>query len=184
MTTFSGLVLAPEKVVAYHGCHIETARRILTGQPMSPSINKYDWLGAGVYFWEYAPERASEWARSRFGRETAVLMADIQLGRCLNLLDTAYFESLAETYADIAERNKQAGRTMPVNQQDKRHYLDRAVIDEYCEVLAGLGTVYQTVRGCFPEGLPLYEGSKIFRETHVQIAAREPSCILRIELVQ
>ena len=184
MTTFSGLVLAPVMVIGYHGCHIETAQRVLAGQSMSLSTNKYDWLGAGIYFWEYAPERAGEWARSRFGSDAAILMAEIRLGRCLNLLDTAYFESLAETYADIAERNRQAGRKMPVNRQDKRHYLDRAVIDEYCEKWARVGTIYQTVRGCFPEGQPLYEGSKILRETHVQIAVQDVSCILRVELVE
>ena len=156
----------------------------MAGQAITLSRNKYDWLGEGIYFWEYAPERAREWAAKRFGSDAAVLKAEIRLGRCLNLMDTAYFESIAETYANLAERNRQAGRPMPTNRQDKRHYLDRSVIDEYCQAWKQVGTIYQTVRGCFPEGEPLYEGSKILRETHVQIAVRDASCILRVELVE
>jgi hypothetical protein len=170
--------------VAYHGCHVEVAQRILSGEPFIHSKNKYDWLGEGVYFWEDAPHRAWEWADRNCGVHAAVLKAEIRLGLCLNLLDTRYFEGLQRAYDLIVERNQRAGRKMPRNTDDKRHYLDKVVIDEFCEAWERHGVIYQTVRGCFPEGAPIYEGSKILRETHVQIAVRDIVCISSIELVE
>jgi hypothetical protein len=39
---------------------------------------------------------------------------------------------------------------------------------------------YQTVRGVFREGEPAFDGSMIYRETHVQVAVVDPSCILGV----
>jgi hypothetical protein len=36
------------------------------------------------------------------------------------------------------------------------------------------------VRCGFSEGDPVYAGSGIFRETHIQIAVRSPACILGV----
>ncbi len=46
---------APEAIIGYHGCPRESAERILEEQLFLPSTKVYDWLGEGVYFWEYAP---------------------------------------------------------------------------------------------------------------------------------
>jgi hypothetical protein len=185
LPSFRDLARAPERVVAYHGCHIDTAHRVLQTLTFLPSINKYDWLGDGIYFWEYAPHRAWEWAQAKFGDDGAVLKADIMLGHCLNLLDTAYFEGLQAAFEEVAERYRQAGRKLPSNRADKRHFLDRAIINEFCVVWQQSGgKPFQTVRGCFPEGEPVYQGSKILRETHVQIAVRDIACILGIEQVE
>src|SRR5438876_9349241 len=64
---------APRTVVGYHGCSRETAERVIAGQPFVPSTRRYDWLGVGIYFWEYGPFRAREWAEIRFEAEAAVL---------------------------------------------------------------------------------------------------------------
>jgi len=37
---------------------------------------------------------------------------------------------------------------------------------------------FQTVRGVFVEGDPVYDGARIHTKTHVQIAVRDRSCIL------
>lgn len=37
---------------------------------------------------------------------------------------------------------------------------------------------YDSVRGVFVEGKPLYEGAGIYDKTHVQICIRNPNCIL------
>ena len=39
------------------------------------------------------------------------------------------------------------------------------------------------MRGCFPEGPPLFEGSRILRETHIQLAIRDSGCITDIAVV-
>lgn len=89
---------APRTVVGYHGCARETAARVIAGESFVPSTRRYDWLGVGIYFWEYGPFRAREWAETRFGPEAAVLEASIRLGRCLNLLDIEHHARFADLY--------------------------------------------------------------------------------------
>ena len=93
------LIVAPEFVVGYHGCS-RAADTILAQQQFTPSTKAYDWPGEGIYFWEYAPYRALDWAMLRCapsGEEPAVIGATIQLGRCLNLLDIEYMQDLTAT---------------------------------------------------------------------------------------
>jgi hypothetical protein len=41
-------------IFAYHGCDGAVAESVLLGRSrLEPSHNDYDWLGAGIYFWEY-----------------------------------------------------------------------------------------------------------------------------------
>ena len=49
-------------VIGYHGCDATVAERLLAGEPFAPSDNNFDWLGRGVYFWEYGYQRAQDWA--------------------------------------------------------------------------------------------------------------------------
>jgi hypothetical protein len=70
-----------------------------------------------------------------------------------------------------------------VNTARGAHYLDRAVVDEYCELVEDLALPFQTVRGCFPEGEAIYSGSKILRKAHVQVAIRDLRCIRASRLV-
>ena len=71
-------------VFGYHGTHPAFAERLIRGEvsiaDWSPSTNEYDWLGHGIYFWEYAPDRAREWAG-----KGGVVGAIIRLGECLDL---------------------------------------------------------------------------------------------------
>lgn len=55
-------------VIAYHGCDIRVADMVLGGHPFKPSENSYDWLGTGVYFWEYGASRALQFARWQAAR--------------------------------------------------------------------------------------------------------------------
>jgi len=98
-------------VIAYHGCDEEVARKVLQGgTDLSPSRNDYDWLGAGIYFWEQGPRRAYEFALEESKRAAtkiknpAVVGAYIYLGTCLDLLDTA------EAQFAPAHERKAAGR--------------------------------------------------------------------------
>ena len=180
------LITAPQSVVGYHGCSRATAETILTEQRFVPSTKAYDWLGRGIYFWEYAPYRALDWAMQRCGtsgEEPAVIGVTIRLGRCLNLLDTEHTADLRETYRTISAAV--APQSLPRNTQWGAHYLDRYIIDSYCHALetSPVDSV-QTVRGSFIEGEPIYLGSKIFDKAHTQIAVRDPACLSGIFLVQ
>ncbi len=58
-------------------------------------------------------------------------------------------------------------------------------IDAYCRFTEDeTATPFQTVRGSFAEGEPIYPGSKILKKAHTQIAVRDEICILRSSLVE
>jgi hypothetical protein len=91
-------------VVAFHGTRRTTAERLVAGVPFGPSTNDDDWLGHGIYFWEYAPQQAWWWARRRYGDEAAVVGALVRLGWCLDLLDPSNAELLKQAHGTLAAR--------------------------------------------------------------------------------
>jgi hypothetical protein len=156
------------------------------------STNAYDWLGEGVYFWEHGPQRAYEWAieQARLGgakvRNPSVLAAKINLGVCLDLLDTANMRLLGWWYARFRCFMRQNGIGIPKNRDaagsrrgDKLlRFRDCAVIDYTVSRLADTERIrYQTVRGVFLEGGPAFPGSEIALKSHIQIAVRDRKCI-------
>lgn len=166
-------------VFGFHGTDPAFARRLVSGDvpvaDWSPSANEYDWLGHGIYFWEYAPDRAKAWA-SKGG----VVGAIIRLGECLDLTEITYTDLLASAYENFAERRRRHKKGMPQN-TGKRRDLDCAVINYLArQMRRESGTTLQTVRAPFVEGEPVYAGSAILRESHVQVAVRDPSCILGV----
>ena len=179
-------VKAPEQIIGYHGCTRKAAERILEKQSFLSSTQAYDWLGEGAYFWEYAPYRALEWAKSRNRRsdvEFAVVGATIRLGECLNLLDTEYIPDLESIYKEFVATLEPT--SIPKNTDRGAHFLDRIVIEAYCQAVERVADVpFQTVRGSFPEGGSIYEGSKILRKAHTQIAVRDQTCISDLHLVE
>ena len=181
-------------VFGYHGCDAALAARVFAGRArLNLSTNAYDWLGEGIYFWEHGPQRAREWAIEQANlsgtkiKEPSVLGAKINLGECLDLLDTAYTRMLSKWYNEFRQTARQKRSTMPENRDapgtrrgDKvLRFLDRAVIDfTVRHVAEAEGIIYQTVRGIFVEGEAAFPGSKIARKSHIQIAVRDPVCIL------
>jgi hypothetical protein len=176
-------------VVGYHGCTEAFARGLLLGQrpirEWQPSTNDWDWLGHGVYFWEHAPQRAFRWARERYHtrrQRPAVLGAYIQLGRCFDLLDEPITARLAETCDLLARAAAARGSSLPQNRgrEWKLRDLDCMVINACIAELRSGGREYDTVRGAFLEGSPVYPGAGFSRESHIQIAVRNPACILGV----
>ena len=60
----------------------------------------------------------------------------------------------------------------------ERARLDCAVVNTSCEYFAGIGRAFDTVRGAFPEGDPVFTDSKILTMTHVQICVRNPEVVV------
>lgn len=173
-------------VVGYHGCERKLADGLLTGKlpiaEWNKSDNAFDWLGEGIYFWEHSPTRAFRWATERFGRRAAVIGAVIQLGTCFDLLDEKITALLAAAYPALARSFAAAGKVLPTNKgKDKKlRELDCAVIN-FCVYHARLGHIpFDTVRGAFLEGAPVFAGTSISTETHIQIAVRNVDCILGV----
>ena len=181
-------------IVGYHGCEDETFKSVLLdkNESLDPSDNDYDWLGKGIYFWEFAPRRALEFAHKKKKRGSldnpAVLGAYIQLGRCFDLADIEHTEQLEDAFSRLENTLKQAGQPMPKNQPANGdghdlllRYRDCAVLNFYMREMDKGSTDdyrYQSVRGVFQEGCAAFAGSKIRKKSPVQIAVRDPDCIV------
>jgi hypothetical protein len=176
-------------IIGYHGCTKRIAERILKGEPFSPSSNDYDWLGHGVYFWEHGPDRALRFIQEKLERERrrekpAVVGALLQLGMCFDLLDTRFTVEMGFAYPKFQNSIAFSGGTLPCNcgptPELKLRRLDCTMLNWYLSELGAAGHPYQTVRGCFVEGGPAFPGSGIERESHIQIAVRDPACIMGV----
>jgi hypothetical protein len=176
-------------IIGYHGCTVVTASRILRGESFLPSNNDYDWLGRGVYFWEHGPDRALRFIKEKLKREKrrerpAVVGAVVQLGECFDLLDTHFTNNLRQLYPSFVQSLASAGRNLPSNKgpesELKRRYLDCAMLNWYLSELEADNQQYQTVRGCFVEGGAAFPGSGIQAQSHIQVAVRDPACIIGV----
>lgn len=70
-TVIAAVRLHDRTVVAFHGTRKRTAEKLVAGTPFGKSENDDDWLGHGIYFWEYAPQQAWGWADRRYGASHA-----------------------------------------------------------------------------------------------------------------
>src|SRR6187401_3362552 len=103
-------------VVGYHGTKRSIALQIIQGnRGFEPSENDDDWLGHGIYFWEFAPQQAWWWAERRYGDEAAVVGSLVRLGRCLDLLDPSNAALLRAAHADLDATLRAAGQELPEN---------------------------------------------------------------------
>ena len=167
-------------VVGYHGCQRDFADGVRSGRiPLDhwkPSRNIYDWLGEGIYFWEGSRSRAEEWAKLQFGVAADVLEVEIDLEHCLDLLENTYHNAIRATYRNLRTVYRSQVWTLPKNRR-KRHDLDSLVINKFVlfmELFSDRrGIRFQSVRGAFEEGRPLFPGSAIRSESHIQIAVRD-----------
>jgi hypothetical protein len=141
----------------------------------------WDWLGHGIYFWEHSPQRALRWAQEHY-LEPAVLGAVVQLGKCFDLLDESVTPLLADSYTRVSDAFNQRGMPLPDNggAGGKLRKLDCLVINECLEHLRQQGIAYDTVRGAFLEGNPVYPGAAFSTETHIQLAVRNSACLIGV----
>ncbi len=189
-------MLYQRQVLGFHGCAVERFEAaLLHGFHPTASAEDYDWLGGGIYFWEHGPRRALEWAQDKCRREgrpvsdARVLGAVIQLGACLDLLDTAGTRLLANAYPSFVTGLPRSMPT-PVNVSPARRSetlpkpadvlirrLDCAVIEYAIKLTSRFGRRIQTVRGAFWEGGPAFPGAAIETKSHIQVAVRDSACI-------
>jgi len=179
-------IALPSFVLAYHGCDRSVAEEVFSGgSDLRASENDYDWLGHGIYFWEHNPVRALDWAAElkRRGREIkkpAVIGAIIDLGKCLNLLDSSCIELVKEAYFGVESIFNESGRPLPENRiaGDAADFLlrrlDCAVINRALE----LNPDFDTVRAVFTEGQRIYPGAGFHEKSHIQICARRLDSIV------
>ncbi|MCC6208794.1 MAG: hypothetical protein IT488_11665 [Gammaproteobacteria bacterium] len=185
----------PSFVLGYHGCDKRAAEKILAGDDdLKPSDNKYDWLGAGIYFWENDPSRALNFATHlrdhpkrglRKITEPFVIGAVIDLGNCLNLLEYESLQLLKMGYELLCEMHKESGLELPQNKPGLNadgdlllRHLDRAVIETIHRFNEESDkTPYDSVRAAFWEGAELYPNAGFREKNHIQVCVRDPACI-------
>lgn len=108
--------------------------------------------------------------------------AVVQLGRLFDLLNEAFTGILGQCYPALVQAYASRGEALPENRgaDRERRDLDCLVINDCLTRLEARGFTYDTVRGAFVEGLPAYDGAGFSRETHLQIAVRNPACVLGV----
>ena len=175
----------PNLVLGFHGCSKSVFESVVyQGEALKASENEYDWLGHGIYFWEQNYQRAFEWAINRYGDDGAVVGAVIDLGYCLNLTDSFSAQILRNGYEILKIRCEAAEMDLPQNVPSKRtkdillRNLDCAVIQQVHDYNKDNGkTPFDSVRGIFTEGGPVYPGAEFQEKTHVQLCICNPNCI-------
>jgi hypothetical protein len=193
-------------VLGFHGCDEAVGEAILRGRhPIGISENDHDWLGEGAYFWENSPTRALQWAEfiqahpdwfSTRIKTPFVVGAIIDLGHCLDLTDAGSLEIVRAAFDEMEIVFAMAGTPLPENEQGHSRDEDLIKRKRDCAVINYLHVArkarsrdgvsdstkhrpYDTVRGAFFEGKPLYEGARIMAQTHIQIAVRHPAASIR-----
>ncbi|MDR0381745.1 MAG: hypothetical protein LBH86_07130 [Oscillospiraceae bacterium] len=161
----------------YHGCDQTVADKVLTqGEHLYLSANDYDWLGGGTYFWEDSPDRAWIWAQRH--PHPAVIGAHITLGHCFDLLQPENVALLRRHYRVFRNDMRLAGTAWPVNTPLFRR-LDCAVIEHMHAYRDKQGfPPFDSLRGAFEEGEPVFPGSFLRTLTHIQLCVRNRACIL------
>lgn len=193
-------------VLGFHGCDESVGEKILRGeQHIRASDNHHDWLGEGAYFWENSPTRALKWAQfvqahpswfqSRIIKPF-VVGAIIDLGHCLDLTEAASLRIVRAAFDEMKIVFKAANIELPTNEKGFSRDEDLIKRKRDCAVINFLHAArearyvhaggnwpkhrpYDTVRGAFFEGDPLYDGAGIMAQMHIQIAVREPQASVR-----
>lgn len=187
----------PHFILAFHGCDRSVTEAVVSGKSaLQVSQNSYDWLGAGMYFWENSPSRALEYAKElhdnpgrRTGKnpvnEPSVIGAVIDLGFCLNLLDSQSVKILKIGYSQLKRDYEVVKTELPRNKSPRKgdgdlllRHLDCAVIEavHWLREIA-MERAFDSVRGMFSEGDPVYPNAGINEKDHIQICVRNPNCI-------
>ena len=118
----------------------------------------------------------------------AVVGAVIALGHCLGLIARENLDLVRQAHAMFVAKQRGAGLAIPSNAARPERpggsplrFLDCAVIRFLHRVLDDTGTEdFDTVRGLFPEGAPLYDQAGFLDRNRIQIAVCSPAAILGV----
>jgi hypothetical protein len=181
-------------IIGFHGCDLATRDKLLKSPTdFKKSENVYDWLGHGMYFWEYDCERALAFAQFKKDhhktaqdpvKTPAVIGAVINLGFCLDLLDSSSIKLLTLGHEILEANLKGQNLELPKNKKGKTgkdfvfRHLDCAVIQTlHLNRKDNDLEEFDSVRGVFWEGKRIYKNAGFRDKNHIQICIRNPNCI-------
>ncbi|WP_416761122.1 hypothetical protein ACNI65_03110 [Roseateles sp. So40a] len=186
-------------ILAYHGCDITVRDRLVRGQldGLRPSSNGYDWLGKGVYLFEGDPDRALRFAESVRDHPRRFLSAKpivnptvvgvvLGISRCWDMTTIEGRREYQSAFSALQATRQMAGRCMPVNDagagaDDVKllRALDCAVFNIGHETRERQGEQpHELVRASFHQGQPIRDGTDFRTGSHIQLALRDPSCVV------
>ena len=104
------------------------------------------------------------------------------MGHCLNLLDQNGIRVLKDGFKYMEAAFDSGGKQLPQNvptEEPLRRDLDCAVIESVHALNRRDEDTrrFDSVRGVFVEGDPIYPGAGVYEKSHIQICVRNPNCI-------
>jgi hypothetical protein len=187
-------------VIGYHGTGLTAALRIVNRvEGFRSSERDYDWLGRGIYFWEYGPKQALNFARlrqrqyqkkknktaeeqHRATEPLAVVASMIWLGFCMDLTEPENVEYLVDVFESYQAVMALDDAGLPKNGRKYRK-LDCAVFEYAYKRIeeSDPKTTVDTARGIYvpTDGTArVWPGSWISRDTHIQLCVRNSASLL------
>jgi hypothetical protein len=185
--------------LAYHGCDITVRDRLVKGAlaHLTPSANRYDWLGDGVYFFEGDAERALNFAQASQRQASklysarpivspAVVGAVLCTSRCWDMTTMTGRREYQVAFEELRQSQELNGRPMPINRpadgEDESillRGLDCATFNMGHRIRARDGLpAHQLVRAAFYQGRPVVDSSEFRSGTHLQLALVDPECLI------
>ena len=82
-----------------------------------------------------------------------------------------------KAYDDYVASVMSGGQKLPENKESLQHYLDCVVVDHLYEIMKKEKQPFDTVKGVFIEGSPIYLTSRFYQKTHIQVCVRNTNCI-------
>lgn len=192
----------PNLTIGFHGCDLSVRNELVQNpDKVKRSQEKYDWLGHGFYVWENNYARALKWAKDKKKRKKVITPSVVgvvyQLEYCLDLTDAEFINLLPVYYKLMKNDLQLAQKKVPVNKdlpEDKHHdmilreldcavieYMHQKISEQIEEDIAERGfseyMYFDTVRGVFTEGGPIFDGAGIQSKSHIQVCIRNLNCI-------
>jgi len=181
----------PSIVFGFHACDKEIGEKLVSGElKLKPSENDFDWLGHGMYFWENSQLRAEKYGEDLLKREKikdpVVLGATINLGFCLDLLNSESLSLVHSSYRALKGIMRTANEELPKNECSTIAKSDDLLLRKLdCLVFNFLHyerkekeeRSFDSVRGVFWEGEPLYPSAGFKDKNHIQLCIKNPNCI-------
>jgi hypothetical protein len=111
--------------------------------------------------------------------------AVIDPGFCLNLLEAQFLSQLPVAFQKLQQIYAPTGQPLPKNRtlggssDLLLRHLDCAVIETLHQLrFDEKEPEFDTARGVFVEGEPLYPGAAIHKHNHIQLCVRNPECVM------